>query len=114
MMALHPNFRGPLYEVLPLESRGTAFEKLLPPLVAQVREEVKASRYVGALAILRATSSTCCVWTPLALYRPTWSMSEEAWPLHLGVQGDRNLRQQREDTRASEWCLMQPGVEVYE
>lgn len=73
-MALHPNFPSSPYEVLPSKLRSTAHENLLSPLVAKMREEVKAWRYVGGLGTSRATSSTCCVSTPLAPYRPTWSM----------------------------------------
>lgn len=65
-MALHPNFPLSPYEVLPPEHRwfpaaeelrSTAYEKLLPPLVAKVREEVEAWRdagYAGASATSRA------------------------------------------------------------
>jgi type III restriction enzyme len=65
-MALHPNFPRSPYEILPPdlrwfpaaeELRSTAYEKLLPPLVAKVREEVKAWRdadYTGASATSRA------------------------------------------------------------
>jgi type III restriction enzyme len=65
-MALHPNFPRSPYEILPPdlrwfpaaeELRSTAYEKLLPPLVAKVREEVKAWRdvnYAGASATSRA------------------------------------------------------------
>lgn len=59
-MALHPRFPASPYEILSPgvrwfpaaeEMRATAYEKLLPPLVAKVREEVKAWRdqnYAGA------------------------------------------------------------------
>ena len=65
-MALHPKFPRSPYEVLPPELRwfpaaeelrSTAYEKLLPPLVAKVREEVqawRASGYQGASATSRA------------------------------------------------------------
>lgn len=65
-MALHPQFPRSPYEVLgpsvrwfpaAEELRHTAYEKLLPPLVAKVREEVKAWRdggYAGASATSRA------------------------------------------------------------
>ena len=65
-MALHKDFPRSPYEVLPPElrwfpaaeeMRATAYEKLLPPLVAKVREDVKAWRdsgYVGASATSRA------------------------------------------------------------
>lgn len=65
-MALHQDFPRSPYETLdpavrwfpaPEEQRRTAYEKLLPPLVARVREGVKAWRdsgYVGASAISRA------------------------------------------------------------
>ena len=65
-MALHPKFPRSPYEVLPPdlrwfpaaeELRSTAYEKLLPPMVAKVREEVKAWRdtgYAGASATSRA------------------------------------------------------------
>jgi type III restriction enzyme len=55
-MALHPRFPRSPYEVLdptvrwfpaPEEQRRTAYEKLLPPLVAKVREGVKAWRDSG-------------------------------------------------------------------
>ena len=64
-MALHPEFPlSPYQELLPEqrwfpaaeELRGTAYEKLLPPLVAKIREEVKAWRdqgYTGASATSR-------------------------------------------------------------
>ena len=59
-MALHPDFPISPYEVLPPEERWfpaaenlreTAYEKLLPPMVAKIREAVfewRASRYSGA------------------------------------------------------------------
>jgi type III restriction enzyme len=65
-MALHPDFPRSPYELLSPdvrwfpaaeELRGTAYEKLLPPLVAKVREEVqrwRTSRYAGASATSRA------------------------------------------------------------
>ena len=65
-MALHPNFPASPYATLDPEVRWfpaaeelreTAYEKLLPPLVAKVREEVKAWRdadYKGASATSRA------------------------------------------------------------
>ena len=65
-MALHPNFPRSPYATLPPdlrwfpaaeELRSTAYEKLLPPLVAKIREEVKAWRdagYAGASATSRA------------------------------------------------------------
>jgi hypothetical protein len=65
-MALHPNFPRSPYEILPPdqrwfpaaeEMRDTAYEKLLPPLVAKVREEVGQWRnggYLGASDTSRA------------------------------------------------------------
>jgi type III restriction enzyme len=65
-MALHPDFPLSPYEILSPEVRwfpaaeelrSTAYEKLLPPLVAKVREEVKDWRdadYAGASATSRA------------------------------------------------------------
>jgi type III restriction enzyme len=65
-MALHPEFPTSPYETLEParrwfpaaeELRSTAYEKLLPPLVATIREEVKAWRdanYAGASATSRA------------------------------------------------------------
>lgn len=59
-MALHPDFPSSPYAVLPPDQRwfpaagnlrDTAYEKLLPPLVAKIRESVcewRASGYVGA------------------------------------------------------------------
>ena len=67
-MALHPKFPLSPYETLPPdlrwfpaaeELRSTAYEKLLPPLVAKVREEVKAWRdagYAGASAMTPRTT----------------------------------------------------------
>jgi hypothetical protein len=55
-MALHPSFPSSPYEVLDPTVRGfpaaedmreTAYEKLLPPLVAKVRQEVRAWRTAG-------------------------------------------------------------------
>src|ERR1022692_3183302 len=65
-MALHPNFPLSPYETLypeyrwfpaAEELRSTAYEKLLPPLVANIREEVRAwrdSRYAGGSSTSRA------------------------------------------------------------
>jgi len=65
-MALHKDFPRSPYEVLnpglrwfpaAEELRSTAYEKLLPPLVAKVREEVSAwrdAKYAGASATSRA------------------------------------------------------------
>lgn len=65
-MALHPDFpRSPYAELLPdqrwfpaaEELRSTAYEKLLPPLVAKIRSEVSAWRgtgYAGASETSRA------------------------------------------------------------
>ena len=65
-MALHPNFPLSPYETLEPnyrwfpaaeELRSTAYEKLLPPLVANIRKEVKAWRdadYAGSSATSRA------------------------------------------------------------
>src|SRR3972149_10019651 len=65
-MALHPDFpRSPYSELLPdqrwfpaaEELRSTSYEKLLPPLVANIRTEVaawRASGYAGASATSRA------------------------------------------------------------
>lgn len=65
-MALHKDFPRSPYEVLSPdlrwfpaaeELRSTAYEKLLPPLVAKIREEVKAwrdAKYAGASGTSRA------------------------------------------------------------
>ena len=65
-MGLHPDFPLSPYEVLPPETRwfpaaeelrSTAYEKLLPPLVANIRNEVAAWRetgYAGATPTSRA------------------------------------------------------------
>ena len=69
-MALHPNFPRSPYEVLDPdlrwfpaaeELRSTAYEKLLPPLVAKVREEVAAWRAVGYPGA-SATSRALLAW----------------------------------------------------
>lgn len=55
-MALHPDFPISPYEILapgvrwfpaPEDARSTAYEKLLPPLVANIRDEVTAWRAKG-------------------------------------------------------------------
>jgi type III restriction enzyme len=65
-MALHPSFPSSPYQILnpdvrwfpaAEEMRGTAYDKLLPPLVANIRREVtewRASGYAGASATSRA------------------------------------------------------------
>jgi type III restriction enzyme len=65
-MALHPDFPSSPYAILSPQTRwfpaaeelrSTAYEKLLPPLVANVREGVEAWRdggYVGASATSHA------------------------------------------------------------
>ena len=65
-MALHSDFPPSPYDLLPPETRwlpaaeelrNTAYEELLPPLVAQVREQVRdwrAAGYAGASATSRA------------------------------------------------------------
>src|SRR5271155_1739523 len=65
-MALHPDFPRSPYVILPPdlrwfpaaeELRSTAYEKLLPPLVAKIREEIEAWRekdYAGASPTSRA------------------------------------------------------------
>jgi type III restriction enzyme len=67
-MALHPQFPRSPYEILDPaqrwfpaaeELRSTAYEKLLPPLVANVREAVKAWRdaeYAGASPTARTAT----------------------------------------------------------
>lgn len=65
-MALHPHFPVDPYAPLPPDERwfpaaevlrATAYEKLLPPLVAKIREEIKVWRdagYKGATATSQA------------------------------------------------------------
>jgi type III restriction enzyme len=69
-MALHADFPKSPYSILPPdqrwfpaaeELRETAYEKLLPPLVAKVREEVKGWRDVG-YAGASATSQALLKW----------------------------------------------------
>jgi type III restriction enzyme len=69
-MALHPNFpESPYAELLPSQRwfpadealRETAYEKLLPPLVAKIREEVFAWRHKG-YAGASATSVSLLRW----------------------------------------------------
>src|SRR5260370_9151755 len=69
-MALHPDFPQSPYETLlpdvrwfpaAEELRSTAYEKLLPPLVANVREGVKAWRDAGN-AGASATSRALLSW----------------------------------------------------
>ena len=69
-MALHPKFSESPYEIAPSdyrwfpaaeELRSTSYDKLLPPLVANIRKEVetwRASDYKGA----SATSQTLLHW----------------------------------------------------
>ena len=84
-MALHPDFPASPYQIpkpdqrwFPADEtmRGTAYEKLLPPLVAKIREEVSAWRdsgYEGA----SATSKALLKW---------WFCTE-----HMVEQADRSL-----------------------
>ena len=67
LMALHPDFPRSPYEVLPPdqrwfpaaeERRDTAYEKLLPPLVAKVRDEVRQWRDAGYAGALEDRKST--------------------------------------------------------
>jgi type III restriction enzyme len=69
-MALHPDFpRSPYEELDPdqrwfpaaEELRSTAYEKLLPPLVAKIRSEVSAWRKAGYLGV-SATSRSLLSW----------------------------------------------------
>lgn len=69
-MALHPDFPRSPYDILPPnlrwfpaaeELRSTAYEKLLPPLVAKVRDEVRAWRDSGYVAAT-ATSKALLNW----------------------------------------------------
>lgn len=69
-MALHPDFPRSPYETLPPtlrwfpaaeEMRATAYEKLLPPLVAHIRDEVAAWRDSG-YAGTSATSLALLKW----------------------------------------------------
>src|SRR5262245_21204435 len=69
-MALHPNFPQSPYEPLDPEQRwfpaaeelrSTAYEKLLPPLVAKIRVEVSKWRAAG-YANTSATSKALLQW----------------------------------------------------
>lgn len=69
-MALHPDFpRSPYAPLIPSQRwfpadealRSTAYEKLLPPLVAKIREEVHAWRQKG-YAEASATSVSLLRW----------------------------------------------------
>jgi type III restriction enzyme len=69
-MALHPDFPRSAYSILPPETRwfptaeelrATAYEKLLPPLVANIREEVTVWRTAG-YAGASSTSRALLVW----------------------------------------------------
>jgi type III restriction enzyme len=70
-MALHPSFPTSPYEVLEPstrwfpaaeELRATAYEKLLPPLVAKVREEVKAWRDAGYAGVSPTSRALLSWW----------------------------------------------------
>ncbi|MEP2828734.1 DEAD/DEAH box helicase family protein [Parvibaculum sp.] len=70
-MALHPDFPRSPYEVLtpdvrwipaPEEMRSTAYEKLLPPLVAKIREEVKAWRDTGYTGASKTSRDLLTWW----------------------------------------------------
>jgi type III restriction enzyme len=109
-MALHPDFPRSPYETLPPdlrwfpaaeEMRSTAYENLLPPLVAKIREEVKAWRdsgYKGASETSRALL--------------TWWFDTE----HLIEQADGARRQfryyfaQREAVETVIWLYDARGV----
>ncbi len=70
-MALHPLFPSSPYDPLPPEHRWfpadetlreTAYEKLLPPLVANIRKEIHAWRtsgYEGASGTTKALLTHC-------------------------------------------------------
>lgn len=86
-MALHPHFHFPVDPHAPLlpderwfsaaeELRANAYEKLLPPLVAKIREEIKAWRDTGYQGASR-TSEALLTW---------WFDTE-----HLIEQADGNL-----------------------
>ena len=69
-MALHSNFPSSPYAVLDPqerwfpaaeELRATAYEKLLPPLVANIRAEIKAWRDTGYAGV-SATSRALLAW----------------------------------------------------
>ncbi|MEO8008654.1 MAG: hypothetical protein ABI728_09065, partial [Betaproteobacteria bacterium] len=69
-MAIHPQFPESPYAALPPEQRwfpaaeelrSTAYEKLLPPLVAKIRVEVAAWRDAG-YASASATSRDLLNW----------------------------------------------------
>ncbi|NQW05466.1 MAG: hypothetical protein HQ485_15795 [Acidobacteria bacterium] len=78
-MALHPEFpQSPYAELVPSQRwfpadealRETAYEKLLPPLVAKIREEVFAWRQKGyhgasptSISLLRWWHA--CQWDPV-------------------------------------------------
>ena len=98
-MALHPNFPASPYEVLqPAERwfpaaeelRATAYEKLVPPLVARIREEVAVRResgYQGA----SSTSRALLEWwfkTEHLLEQADGTQSEFRY-----YQGDRHFRE---------------------
>jgi type III restriction enzyme len=70
-MALHPDFpASPYAELLPdqrwfpaaEELRATAYEKLLPPLVAKIREEVKAWRDSGYQGASKTSRTLLTSW----------------------------------------------------
>ena len=109
-MALHSDFPSSPYDILSPEvrwfpaaeeMRATAYEKLLPPLVAKVREEVKAWRdkgYAGA----SATSKSLLSW---------WFTTD-----HLIEQSDRTQNQfryyfaQREAVESVIWLFEVRGA----
>lgn len=105
-MALHPEFpRSPYAPLVPSERwfpadetlRSTAYEKLLPPLVAKIREEVYAWRqkgYVGASA------------TSVSLLR-SWFDTE-----HLLENADGSLSPFRYYFAQREACLTHRGCEL--
>lgn len=86
-MALHPDFPRSPYEILEPsyrwfpaaeDMRSIAYEKLLPPLVAKVREEVKAWRDAG-YAGASATSKALLTWwfeTPHTSERADGTLSQ--------------------------------------
>ena len=100
-MALHPSFPSSPYEVLDPavrwfpaaeEMRETAYEKLLPPRVAKVRQEVqawRASGYMGA----SDTSKALLQW---------WFDSHK---------GDRHFRKRYDDTSSGKCRLKNVGNE---
>ena len=91
-MGLHPEFpKSPFAEIEPFyrwfpadeDLRGKGYEKLLPPLVTKLREEIKSWRDSGYVVFLVLTRSLLNHWFLTKHPRPTEDNSEKYFQYYL-------------------------------